>query len=54
MSQPLTREERQAVLEISELLGINVHIGTPKTNQRQSQGYILNDATISLFGYILK
>jgi hypothetical protein len=34
-SQPLTRAERQAVLEISELLGINVHIGTPKTNQRR-------------------
>ena len=34
-SQPLTRAERQAVLEISELLGINVHIGTQKTNQRR-------------------
>jgi hypothetical protein len=34
-SQPFTRAERQAVLEISELLGINVHIGTPKTNQRR-------------------
>jgi hypothetical protein len=34
-SQPLTRAERQAVLEISERLGINVHIGTQKTNQRR-------------------
>jgi hypothetical protein len=34
-SQPLTRPERQAVLEISELLGINVRIGNRKTNQRR-------------------
>ena len=34
-SQPLTRAERQAVLEISELLGINVRIGNQKTNQRR-------------------
>jgi dsDNA-specific endonuclease/ATPase MutS2 len=34
-SQPLTRAERQAVLEISELLGINVRIATQKTNQRK-------------------
>jgi hypothetical protein len=34
-SQPLTRAERQAVLEISELLGINVPVGTQKINQRR-------------------
>ena len=31
----LTRAERQAVLEISEVLGINVHAKTQKTNQRR-------------------
>ena len=30
-SQPLTRAERQALLEISEFLGINVRVGTQKT-----------------------
>ena len=34
-SQPLTRAERQAVLEISELLGINVRDETQKTTQRR-------------------
>lgn len=29
--QPLTRAERQALLEISELLGGTVHVGTQKT-----------------------
>jgi hypothetical protein len=34
-SQPLTRAERQALLEISEFLGINVRVGTQKTTQRR-------------------
>ena len=33
--RPLTRAERQAVLEISEVLGINLHGETQKTNQRR-------------------
>ncbi|MGH7926254.1 MAG: integrase catalytic domain-containing protein [Candidatus Binatia bacterium] len=33
--RPLTRAERQAVLEISELLGTTVHIRTPKTTHRR-------------------
>ncbi len=33
--QPLTRAERQALLEISELLGIKVHVGTQKTPHRR-------------------
>jgi hypothetical protein len=33
-SQPLTRQERQALLEISEFLGINVHVGTQKSTHR--------------------
>jgi hypothetical protein len=33
--QPLSRAERQAVLEISELLGIKVRVGTQKTTQRR-------------------
>jgi hypothetical protein len=33
--RPLTRAERQAVLEISEVLGINVRGETQKTNQRR-------------------
>jgi hypothetical protein len=33
--QPLTRAERQALLEISELLGIKVHVGTRKTPHRR-------------------
>jgi hypothetical protein len=32
--RPITRAERQAVLEISNLLGITVCVGTQKTNQR--------------------
>jgi hypothetical protein len=33
---PLTRQERQALLEISEFLGtINIHVGTRKTNRRR-------------------
>jgi hypothetical protein len=32
--RPLTRAERQAVLEISELLGTRVHVRTPKTPHR--------------------
>ena len=34
-SPPLTRAERQAVLEISEFLGIKVRVGTQKTTQRR-------------------
>lgn len=33
--RPLSRAERQAVLEISELLGIKVRVGTQKTTQRR-------------------
>ena len=33
--RPLTRAERQAALEISELLGIKVRVGTQKTTQRR-------------------
>lgn len=33
--QPLTRQERQALLEISELLGGKVHVGTRKTPHRR-------------------
>ena len=33
--QPLTRAERQALLEISELLGGKVHVGTQKTPHRR-------------------
>jgi len=33
--QPLTRAERQALLDISELLGINVHVETQKTPHRR-------------------
>lgn len=33
--QPLTRAERQALLDISELLGIKVHVGTQKTPHRR-------------------
>lgn len=33
--RPLTRAERQAVLEISAVLGINLHGETQKTNQRR-------------------
>ena len=33
--RPLTRAERQALLEISEFLGINVRVGTQKTTQRR-------------------
>ena len=34
-SQPLTRQERQALLEISEILGIKVHGETQKTAHRR-------------------
>src|SRR5688500_16654851 len=33
--KPLTRAERQAVMEISQVLGINVHGQPPKTKQRR-------------------
>jgi hypothetical protein len=33
--RPLTRAERQALLEISEMLGIAVHVGTQKTTPRR-------------------
>ena len=33
--QPLTRAERQALLEISEIMGIKVHVGTQKTTHRR-------------------
>ena len=33
--QPLTRAERQALLEVSEFLGIKVHVGTQKTTRRR-------------------
>ncbi len=33
--QPLTRQERQALLEISEIFGIKVHVGTQKTTKRR-------------------
>ena len=33
--QPLTRAERQALLEISEIFGIKVHVGTQKTTHRR-------------------
>jgi hypothetical protein len=41
--RPLTRAERQAVLEISELLGIQVRGETQKTTQRRVT--FLNDLT---------
>jgi hypothetical protein len=34
-SQPLTRAERQAVQDISELLGIKAHVATQKTPHRR-------------------
>jgi transposase InsO family protein len=34
-SQPLTRQERQALLEISEIFGFKVHVETPKTTRRR-------------------
>jgi hypothetical protein len=33
--RPLTRAEREAALEISELLGINVRVGIKKNYQRR-------------------
>ena len=33
--QPLTRDERQALLEISEIFGIKVHVGNQKTTHRR-------------------
>ena len=33
--QPLTRAERQALLDISEIFGIKVHVGTQKTTHRR-------------------
>ena len=34
-TKPLTRAERQALVEISEFLGIKVHVGTQKTTHRR-------------------